>query len=175
MNKNGNLGSTAGINRAKHDRAGTVLIEHTKKSFWILFLRPLLGIMALASLFLSLITVLNFSFSGYNLIFGKSLGYGIKIGGHWAGLLLLLFIILTVGLSFWYNSVSCKAVVVITILSLTLLSFLPMLINRYIADQLGFWSRFIEVELKLGPGIFILFVIFILIGAVNYVLAKQLK
>lgn len=132
------------------------------------FITPTILIFTFICLFFPFVSLAMFSINGMQLAFGVDVGLGLRIGGHWAGVLLLLTIIAGIGLSFWKKNNNHIIIIVVSAFALILLLGLAVGINGYMARQLG---SFIDV--RMGAGFYLMFLSFIAVCVLNYLFIKN--
>ncbi len=135
------------------------------------FITPGIFIFTFLCLFFPFVNIVGFTFSGFNMAFGLNPGWGVRIGGHWAGVLLLLFILAGIGLSFWQNENRPKIVTIISALGLLILLGLAIGINSYLSRELGAFRGIVNINLSIG--FYLLFLSFLVVGAINYYYMKR--
>ncbi len=137
------------------------------------FISPGILVFTFLCLFFPFISITGVTLSGFNMAFGLDSGFGFRVGGHWAGVLLFLVILAGIGLSFWQNSNQSKILVALSAFGLLLLLGLAIGINNYLSSELGYFSSFFE--LKMGAGFYLMFLSFIAIAAVNIYFLKSIR
>lgn len=109
------------------------------------------------------------SLTGFNLAFGIEF-WGTRVGNHWVGIILLLITIAGIGLSFLKNENKPKILAIISVIGLLLLLGLAFGINNMISREFGDFGAFINI--KMGAGYYLMFLTFLLAGALNFYFIK---
>ncbi len=135
------------------------------------FITPGIFIFTFLCLFFPFVKIAGFTLSGFNMAFGVDPGFGLRVGGHWAGVLLFLLILAGIGLSFWQNENRSKVVTIISALGLFILLGLAIGINSYLSRELGAFSGIVNISMSIG--FYLLFLSFLVVGAINYYYMKR--
>ncbi len=134
------------------------------------FITPALFGFAFLCLFFPFVNLAMFSLSGINLVFGLDIGFGARIGGHWAGVILFLVILGGAAISLW--SKGNKYIIIIGFAASGLLVILGLAIgiNSYISTQLGGF-----VEVSMGAGFYFILLALLAVVAVNIFFLKAIN
>lgn len=131
------------------------------------FIAPAIFGFAFLCLFFPFVNLAMFSLSGMNLVFGLDIGFGARVGGHWAGVILFLVILGGIAISLWDRGSKHKVIIAFAALGLLLLLGLAIGINSYMSDQLGGF-----VQVSMGAGFYFLLFAFSALIALNVLLIK---
>ncbi len=131
------------------------------------FITPAIFGFAFLCLFFPFVNLAMFSLSGMNLVFGLDIGFGARIGGHWAGVFLFLMILGGIAISLWDKGSKHKIIIAFAALGLLFLLGLAIGINNYMSDQLGGF-----VQVSMGAGFYFLFLAFSVLVALNILFIK---
>ena len=148
-------------------------IEARLSNDYARYISPGIFSFAFLSMFLPFIGAYGFSINVFNLVFGIDLGFGARLGGHWAGVLLLLIVIAGIGLGFWRNDKRTIAVISVSALGLLLTIGLAVGINMMVKDLIGGFVDFIQISL--GAGFYLLFLSFLAAGVINFFFLKTAR
>ena len=135
------------------------------------FFSPIIYIFAFLCLLFPFVSIAGISMSGFNMTFGMDIGWGVRVGGHWASVLLFLVILAGIGLSFWQNENRTKVIVALSAFGLLLLLGLAIGINSYLSSELGIFRSYVNV--RMGAGFYLLFLSFLAAGAINIYFIKK--
>lgn len=131
------------------------------------FITPALFGFSFLCLFFPFVSLAMFSLSGMNLVFGFDIGFGMRAGGHWAGVILFLVILGGIAVSLWSKGDRHILIIGFSASGLLLLLGLAIGINSYISNQLGGF-----VQVSMGAGFYFIFLALSAVTTINIYFLK---